>query len=107
MDLRQILTALREKAITPSEASRAIAALSNTAPAHVAHPGGPARAAKQAEVSQPQLQEDLVGTLAEALFLDPGRIDVAQQFINLGLDSIVAVEWVNALNARYGQSWPA
>jgi polyketide synthase PksN len=48
------------------------------------------------------LREDLAASLAEALFLEREEIGLNKPFIDMGLDSIVAAEWVRALNARLG-----
>ncbi|GAB3327980.1 hypothetical protein GCM10027565_16000 [Bordetella tumulicola] len=49
-----------------------------------------------------QLQQELRVSLAEALFMKMGDIRVSRPFTELGLDSIIGVEWVKALNKRYG-----
>src|SRR5262249_6761997 len=48
------------------------------------------------------LGEALAASLAEALFLEREEVALDKPFTDLGLDSIVAVEWVRALNTRYG-----
>jgi polyketide synthase PksN len=48
------------------------------------------------------LREELAASLAEALFLEREEVRLDNPFIDMGLDSIVAAEWVRALNARYG-----
>jgi 3-oxoacyl-(acyl-carrier-protein) synthase/acyl carrier protein len=52
--------------------------------------------------SSRQLQDELKESLAEALFLKVSDISVDKPFIELGLDSIVGVEWVNRINKTYG-----
>jgi len=49
-----------------------------------------------------QLQQQLIISLAKALYMDISDIDVDKSFVDLGLDSIVGVEWVNAINKQYG-----
>ncbi len=49
-----------------------------------------------------QIQQVLIKSLAEALFLNPMEIPIAKPFIDLGMDSIVGVEWVKALNKEFG-----
>ncbi|WP_281285985.1 PfaD family polyunsaturated fatty acid/polyketide biosynthesis protein [Melghirimyces algeriensis] len=48
------------------------------------------------------LQEELADSLAEALYIDRNMILPGKKFIELGLDSIVGVEWVKTLNKTYG-----
>lgn len=48
------------------------------------------------------LMNDLVAMLATVLRLQSERIDVAQTFRALGLDSLLTVEFVATVNARYG-----
>jgi acyl transferase domain-containing protein len=54
-----------------------------------------------------QVQEFLVSSLAEVLSMSSTEIDVDSKFIDLGLDSIVSVEWIQAINGQYGLSLPA
>ncbi len=42
--------------------------------------------------------------MAKALYIKPGSIDMDKPFIDMGLDSIVGVEWINGLNKQYGLS---
>ncbi|TQV86001.1 SDR family NAD(P)-dependent oxidoreductase [Aliikangiella coralliicola] len=53
-------------------------------------------------LSKETLQQQLQVSLAEALYMDINEIDVEKSFVDLGLDSIVGVEWVNAINKQYG-----
>ncbi|TXI48894.1 MAG: SDR family NAD(P)-dependent oxidoreductase [Lysobacter sp.] len=48
------------------------------------------------------LREELRASLAEALFMSASDIDPQRSFTELGLDSIIGVEWVKAINRRYG-----
>ena len=48
-----------------------------------------------------EIQDVLKQQLAEALYIDVSEIEEEQQFIDLGLDSIVGVEWVNKINQTY------
>ncbi|MFH9010777.1 acyl carrier protein [Streptomyces sp. NPDC017943] len=48
------------------------------------------------------LMQDLVVMLATVLRLRSERIDVTQTFRSLGLDSLLTVEFVATVNARYG-----
>ena len=51
-----------------------------------------------------ELVVDLVSSLTEALNMKPGDIDVDAKFTDLGLDSIIGVEWIRAVNKSYGLS---
>jgi polyketide synthase PksN len=53
-----------------------------------------------------ELEAELIGSLAEALYLDRAQVIRDRSFVELGLDSIVGVEWMRALNKRYGLSLP-
>ncbi len=44
---------------------------------------------------------------AEALYMEQSDVDVEKPFIDLGLDSIVGVEWIRALSNQYGIAIPA
>ena len=59
-------------------------------------------AAPDPSVSDDALREALAASLAEALFLEREEVALDKPFIDMGLDSIVAAEWVRALNTRYG-----
>nr|QUJ23688.1 PKS [Streptomyces sp.] len=48
------------------------------------------------------LVRELTASLADALFLLEEEIDQDTKFTDIGLDSIVGVEWMNAINKRYG-----
>jgi acyl transferase domain-containing protein/acyl carrier protein len=48
------------------------------------------------------LQPELRSSLAQALYLDEAAIDIDSAFVDLGLDSIVGVEWVKTINKTYG-----
>ncbi|WP_338551792.1 SDR family NAD(P)-dependent oxidoreductase [Paenibacillus sp. KS-LC4] len=55
-----------------------------------------------ASIPAESLQKELQATLAEALFLQPSDVDVNKAFVDMGLDSIVSVEWVRVINQQYG-----
>jgi acyl transferase domain-containing protein len=61
----------------------------------------------KAAVSVESLQEELRASLAEALYMMRSDVDVDKKFIDMGLDSITGVEWVQAINKQYGTSIPA
>jgi 3-oxoacyl-(acyl-carrier-protein) synthase/acyl carrier protein len=49
-----------------------------------------------------ELTETLTGQLAEALYLEARDIDRETLFTDLGMDSIIGVEWVTAINKKHG-----
>ena len=58
-------------------------------------------------VSLKSLEEELARSLADALYVERTKIDSDRPFVELGLDSIVGVEWIRAINKAYGLSIPA
>ncbi|HKP94390.1 MAG TPA: beta-ketoacyl synthase N-terminal-like domain-containing protein [Fibrobacteria bacterium] len=52
--------------------------------------------------SEDQVALELTRSLAEALYLKPADIDEDRPFVDLGLDSVVGVEWVRRINKQYG-----
>ncbi|MCU1245924.1 MAG: Polyketide synthase, partial [Acidobacteria bacterium] len=101
MNTRDILAALQAKTITPAEAKEAIAALGRTPPPAAAEP------ARTSTLTCAQLEYELATSLAEALYVGREGLDVSRPFSELGLDSIIGVEWVRILNKRYALSIPA
>ncbi|WP_217563171.1 acyl carrier protein, partial [Paenibacillus sp. GbtcB18] len=61
---------------------------------------------KKTSASLSELQEDLLQSLAESLYLSQQEIDPDKRFIDMGLDSIIGVEWVRTMNKKYGVSIP-
>ncbi|NEP57569.1 MAG: acyltransferase domain-containing protein [Symploca sp. SIO2G7] len=49
-----------------------------------------------------QLKEALKQQLADALYVEISEIEEDQKFIDLGLDSVVGVEWITTINRHYG-----
>ncbi|WP_113672094.1 SDR family NAD(P)-dependent oxidoreductase [Vallitalea guaymasensis] len=49
-----------------------------------------------------KLQSELINSLAEILEMNQEDIDMDTQFIDIGLDSIISVEWVKVINKKYG-----
>ncbi|AVG17425.1 hypothetical protein CFN79_16995 [Chromobacterium vaccinii] len=76
-------------------------------PEAIAAPARAATASAPARADAAGLQQELRASLAEALLMQPGDIDAGRSFMELGLDSIIGVEWVKALNSRYGVSLSA
>ncbi|MFC9712838.1 SDR family NAD(P)-dependent oxidoreductase [Paenibacillus sp. NPDC056933] len=50
---------------------------------------------------------ELTEGLAYALYVDPKDIDADRKFVDLGLDSIIGVEWIQKINSKFGISIPA
>jgi amino acid adenylation domain-containing protein len=61
----------------------------------------------QSYISAETLQGELTTSLAEALYMERSEIDIDKKFIDLGLDSIIGVEWVKEVNKQYGTVIPA
>jgi polyketide synthase PksN len=53
------------------------------------------------------LQEELISGMAELLFMDRSEVDPDKKFIELGVDSIIGVEWMGKLKGKYGITVPA
>ncbi|MFP2957508.1 SDR family NAD(P)-dependent oxidoreductase, partial [Myxococcus sp. 1LA] len=53
-----------------------------------------------------KLREELATSLAQALYIDRAQVNAESTFVELGLDSIVGVEWIHAINKQYGLSLP-
>ncbi|ASZ12880.1 hypothetical protein CK934_18925 [Chitinophaga sp. MD30] len=47
------------------------------------------------------LQNELIRTFADILYVEPGDIDPDKKFIEMGMDSIISVEWIRQLNKQY------
>ncbi|HVI46509.1 MAG TPA: SDR family NAD(P)-dependent oxidoreductase [Chitinophaga sp.] len=58
-------------------------------------------------ISMKTLQNELAVCLGEILFIPASGIDVNENFLNLGLDSILGVEWIEMINKKYNLSLPA
>ncbi|MCX8131318.1 MAG: SDR family NAD(P)-dependent oxidoreductase [Clostridia bacterium] len=58
----------------------------------------------QTTVSVELLQEELAASLAEALYMECRDVDLDNKFIDMGLDSVIGVEWIRTINKRYGTS---
>ena len=48
-----------------------------------------------------QIRETLKESLADALYADISELEEDQKFVDLGLDSIVGVEWISDINKTY------
>jgi 3-oxoacyl-(acyl-carrier-protein) synthase/acyl carrier protein len=58
----------------------------------------------QATISVEALREELKISLAEVLRMKQDDVDVDIEFVNMGLDSVTGVEWIQAINKQYGIS---
>ncbi|MCC9020865.1 SDR family NAD(P)-dependent oxidoreductase [Bacillus nakamurai] len=60
--------------------------------------------AASAETAEPieVLYDELSKALADVLYMEPHEADIDEAFIDLGMDSITGLEWVKAVNKRYG-----
>jgi acyl transferase domain-containing protein/enoyl-CoA hydratase/carnithine racemase len=92
-----------------SEASDLQAAVTASVLAPIAAPIAvpQARPAAQPAISREALQQQLKASLAEALFMKPFNVDVNKSFTELGLDSIIGVEWIKTVNKQYGTNLSA
>ncbi|MCQ4167612.1 SDR family NAD(P)-dependent oxidoreductase [Tahibacter harae] len=72
------------------------------AAAAVAAPAAAGAATKAAPASLAAIEAALIETLAEALYMAPEDIDPERPFTDLGLDSVVGVEWIRSINQRLG-----
>ncbi len=85
--------------------------LASPEPIAVASPtptsNGQVEVVQQETVSLSSIEDWLCSSLAEALFIDVDSIGMEQQFVDLGLDSIIGVEWVRAINIEYSASLSA
>ena len=75
--------------------------LQSTAPVNQT-PTPTASPSSSSNVEISQVKETLKQTLAQALYVDINEIVENQKFIDLGLDSIVGVEWIATVNQTYG-----
>jgi len=53
------------------------------------------------------LQEELIQSLAKTLSIKENEITANTKFTEIGLDSIISVEWIQAINQQYGTSLAA
>src|SRR5215470_6802673 len=52
-------------------------------------------------VSKESIQKELAASLGKALYMKQSDVDIDKQFIDMGLDSIVAVEWLQTINKTF------
>jgi acyl transferase domain-containing protein/acyl carrier protein len=63
---------------------------------------GASRTPAPAVPDEDTLVHELTASLADALYMTEKEIDPDTKFTDLGLDSIVGVEWIKVINKRYG-----
>ncbi|MEV5432439.1 SDR family NAD(P)-dependent oxidoreductase [Streptomyces sp. NPDC052701] len=77
-----------------------------TEPVVAPRPDGPSGVTAVAP-SPSALRDELRAGLAAVLFLSESEVDPRRNFVELGLDSIIGVEWVKSINKAYGTSLTA
>jgi polyketide synthase PksN len=65
-----------------------------------AQPVAPERS--PADQASDDIEQELVNSLAGILYMEPAEIDCDSSFVDMGLDSVVGVEWIQLINKRYG-----
>ncbi|MGS0763572.1 beta-ketoacyl synthase N-terminal-like domain-containing protein [Syntrophomonas curvata] len=55
-------------------------------------------------ISEHSLREELTKSLAQALYVEPIDIDTDKKFIDMGLDSVIGMIWMKAINKQFGTS---
>ncbi len=95
MNTEEILRAVESRSITPQEALRRMRAIRAEAAAQAPH----ARSAPGGDSSEGPRQL-LIDTLAKALYMAPADVKLDQPFVEMGLDSIIGVEWMKEINQR-------
>jgi 3-oxoacyl-(acyl-carrier-protein) synthase/thioesterase domain-containing protein/enoyl-CoA hydratase/carnithine racemase/acyl carrier protein len=64
----------------------------------------PPETAFRSDVATESLQEELIRSLAQALYKKQSDIDVDASFKDMGMDSMIVVNWVQAINNRFATS---
>ena len=93
-----------KKPSSPSTASITLTSTSTIPPPAVVHNKSEAKAYGQAFISAEKLQEELSTSFAKALYMKRTDVDADKPFVDMGLDSIVGVEWIGTINKKYGTS---
>jgi polyketide synthase PksN len=96
MTLDELLVAVRNGALDVSAAELMLNALRS-----------PDTASAGSAAIGDRLQEDLLQMLSLHLDLQGSQIDVDASFGDLGIDSLVGVQWIRQINERYGTSLSA
>ena len=58
----------------------------------------------QPSISAETLQQELTTSFANSMYMKRSDVDVDKKFNDLGLDSVMGVEWIRAINNQYGTS---
>src|SRR6185369_15405808 len=61
----------------------------------------------RARISEEQIQQELRASFAEAIYLPAQKVELRKSFVELGLDSIVGVEWIRHVNKKFDLAMPA
>lgn len=69
--------------------------------------GQPTFSRKISADSGRSLKKELAESMTEALGMEPEEIDLNSDFIDIGMDSVIGVEWIRQINTRYGTDIPA
>lgn len=56
---------------------------------------------KENQKMHEELVQSLIRSLAEELYMEESEIDVSENFVELGLDSIIGVEWIAKINKDF------
>nr|QLG04868.1 PulG [Streptomyces sp.] len=111
--VRELASVVQGELATSAPAKAAPAKPVPTKPAAVEAAPAPAvepaatPAPDRPRISKSALLEGVRTSLADVLFLDAADIAADRNFVELGMDSIVGVEWVKTLNKNYGTSLTA
>ncbi|QRN93164.1 SDR family NAD(P)-dependent oxidoreductase [Archangium violaceum] len=96
----------REQGTRTVPASPAYRASEVKDPVPAADPA-PVKAPTASQQDVAQIKSTLEKQLAQLLFLKEGELRDGDKFVDLGLDSIIGVEWVKLINERFGLKLPA
>ncbi|MEU0915386.1 beta-ketoacyl synthase N-terminal-like domain-containing protein [Streptomyces althioticus] len=99
ISLRPLATAAPAQAQAPSPTAGATVP---AAPAPSTVPPAVSPPARADDVLAVQVADGVREVLAGVLYTEPGELDTGQTFQTLGVDSILSVEFVALVNARYG-----
>src|SRR6266516_3412079 len=88
-NISEIISAYKTGALGREEVKRMLQELKDTPP-------------NVNQISKETIQKELAASLAKALYMHPSDIDIDKQFIDMGLDSIVGVEWLQTINKTFG-----
>jgi acyl transferase domain-containing protein/NAD(P)-dependent dehydrogenase (short-subunit alcohol dehydrogenase family)/acyl carrier protein len=63
--------------------------------------------AEELNISLKSIRLSLINSFSAVLFLEENEIDIDQPFVDFGLDSIVGVQWIKAVNKEFKTSFKA